>query len=137
MFQMPLERGRTVGGFRATNNFHPDESRDPSRLRTGKTLGAYVYILASGPHGTLYTGHTQNLAKRVLEHREKVVKGFTAKYDVTRLVWFEYLEERENAFRRERRIKDWRRAWKIELIEAENPTWRDLYPELNMLISFD
>ena len=100
-------------------------------------MGFYVYILASRPNGTLYTGHTDDLAKRAFEHREKARKGFTARYDVTRLVWFEYFEDRENAFRRERRIKEWKRAWKIELIEGENPTWRDLYPELNNLISFD
>jgi putative endonuclease len=96
----------------------------------------YTYILASGPYGTLYTGSTDNLAKRVFEHREKVRRGFTARYDVTQLVWFESFELRENAFRRERRIKEWRRAWKIELIEASNPTWRDLYDDLNNLLAF-
>ena len=100
-------------------------------------MNFYVYIMASGPYGTLYTGHTDDLAKRAHQHREKMHKGFTAKYNVTQLVWFEYFEGREGAFRRERQIKEWRRKWKIELIEAMNPTWRDLYPELNNLISFD
>lgn len=99
-------------------------------------MGFYTYILASGPAGTLYTGSTDDLAKRVYEHREKVRKGFTARYNVTRLVWFEFFEDRENAFRRERRIKEWRRKWKVELIEAMNPEWRDLYPELNNLLTF-
>ena len=100
-------------------------------------MGFYTYILASGPHGTLYTGSTDDLPKRIFEHKEKVRRGFTAKYDVTQLVWFEALEGREAAFRRERQIKEWKRRWKIALIEAANPTWRDLYPELNRLISFD
>jgi putative endonuclease len=99
-------------------------------------MSFYTYILASGPYGTLYTGHTDDLARRVFEHREKVRPGFTATYGVTRLVWFESYEERENAFRRERRIKEWQRKWKIELIEASNPTWRDLYDDLNNLLGF-
>jgi putative endonuclease len=96
----------------------------------------FVYIMASGPYGTLYTGQTDNLARRVHEHREKARGGFTAKYGVDKLVWFEAFELRENAFRRERRIKEWRRRWKIELIEAENPTWRDLGDDLNNLLVF-
>jgi putative endonuclease len=99
-------------------------------------LAFYTYILASAPYGTLYTGSTDDLAKRIYEHREKVRPGFTAKYDVTRLVWFEGHEDRENAFRHERRIKEWRRKWKIELIESMNPTWEDLYPQLNNLLTF-
>jgi putative endonuclease len=99
-------------------------------------MNFYVYILASGPYGTLYTGHTDNLARRIFEHREKVRPGFTSKYGVTKLVWFQSFDLRENAFRRERQIKEWRRKWKIELIEAENPTWRDLYDDLNNLLVF-
>jgi len=99
-------------------------------------MSFYTYILASGAHGTLYTGSTDNLARRVFEHREKMRPGFTAKYGVTRLVWFETFELRENAFRRERQIKEWRRKWKIELIETDNPTWRDLYDDLNNLLVF-
>src|SRR3954452_19998863 len=99
-------------------------------------MSFYVYIVASGPYGTLYTGHTDNLARRIFEHREKVRPGFTAKYAVTKLVWFEAFELRENAFRRERQIKEWRRKWKVELIEAENPAWRDLYDDLNHLLVF-
>ena len=91
----------------------------------------YTYLLASAPYGTLYCGHTDRLALRVWKHREKVYPGFTAKYGVTRLVWYEVYEDREHAFRRERRIKKWERAWKIRLIEAMNPTWSDLYETLN------
>jgi putative endonuclease len=96
----------------------------------------YVYMMASGPQGTLYIGSTDNLAHRVHEHREKVRRGFTAKYNVTRLVWFETFELRENAFRRERRMKEWKRAWKIRLIERDNPTWEDLGERLNELLVF-
>jgi putative endonuclease len=100
-------------------------------------MSFYTYIVASGPYGTLYIGHTDDLARRVFEHREKArPASFTAKYGVTKLVWFESFELRENAFRRERQIKEWRRKWKIELIEAENPTWRDLYDDLNNLLVF-
>ncbi|MDO9246734.1 MAG: GIY-YIG nuclease family protein [Phenylobacterium sp.] len=94
----------------------------------------YTYILASQRNGTLYTGSTDNLAKRVFEHREKMRPGFSAKYGVDKLVWFESFELRENAFRRERQIKEWRRVWKLRLIEETNPDWRDLGDDLNSLL---
>ena len=90
----------------------------------------YVYILASGIGGTLYIGVTGNLVRRVYEHREKVVKGFTAKYDVARLVYFEQFGEIGAAIQREKRMKKWNRAWKIRLIEEKNPNWDDLYPSI-------
>ena len=96
----------------------------------------YTYILASQRNGTLYTGSTDDLSKRVFEHREKARPGFTAKYGVTMLVWFENYEMRESAFRRERQIKEWRRSWKLRLIEERNPDWRDLYDDLNNLLGF-
>jgi putative endonuclease len=96
----------------------------------------YTYILASQRNGTLYTGSTGDLSKRVFEHKEKVQPGFTSKYGVHMLVWFESYELRENAFRRERQIKEWRRSWKLRLIEESNPDWRDLYYELNDLLGF-
>ena len=86
----------------------------------------YAYILASRRNGTLYTGSTDNLARRIYEHQEKIRAGFASKYDVTLLVWFEQFETREGAFKRERQIKEWKRIWKIELIEKTNPWWRDL-----------
>jgi putative endonuclease len=89
-------------------------------------MSFYTYIMASRRNGTLYVGSTDNLARRVYEHQEKVRPGFTSKYDVTRLVWFEQFETREGAFKRERQIKEWRRVWKLELIEKTNPWWRDL-----------
>ncbi len=90
-------------------------------------MSFYVYILANKKHGTLYTGMTDDLAKRVWMHKEKTIKGFTSKYGVDRLVWCEEHESRESAFIRERAIKKWNRAWKIELIEKDNPDWKDLY----------
>lgn len=88
-------------------------------------MSFYVYILASKRNGTLYIGSTDDLSRRIVEHREHTFGGFTAKYEVTRLVWFEEHEARESAFIRERRMKVWRRAWKIELIERSNPGWQD------------
>ena len=90
----------------------------------------YTYILAGRRNGTLYTGSTDDLLKRVVEHREKLRGGFTAKYDVSRLVWYEHHGTRAEAFRRERQIKEWRREWKLDLIERMNPAWDDLLPTL-------
>lgn len=80
--------------------------------------------------GTLYIGVTSNLAQRVWQHRTKQIEGFAKEHDVTRLVWFEAQESAESAFAREKRLKHWNRAWKIELIEASNPHWQDLYDQL-------
>jgi putative endonuclease len=91
----------------------------------------FVYMLASQPHGTLYVGMTDDLIRRIWEHKMKLVPGFTAKYGVDRLVWYEAHQTREAAWLRERQIKEWRRAWKIELIERDNPQWVDLYPSLS------
>lgn len=90
----------------------------------------YAYILAGRRNGVLYTGSTDDLLKRVVEHREKLRGGFTAKYDVSRLVWYEHHGTRDEAFRRERQIKEWRREWKLDLIERMNPGWDDLLPTL-------
>jgi putative endonuclease len=91
----------------------------------------FVYLLASRPRGTLYVGMTDDLLRRVWEHKTKAVPGFTAKYGVDRLVWFEAHETLESALLREKRIKDWKRAWKIQLLERDNPHWVDLYPQLS------
>ena len=91
----------------------------------------YVYILASKRNGTLYTGATDDLSRRVWEHRTKIRKGFTSRYDVGRLVWFEAHETREGALIRERQVKKWNRVWKLRLIEETNPDWNDLYETLN------
>jgi putative endonuclease len=90
----------------------------------------HVYILASKPFGTLYTGSTSDLVRRVWEHKIKAVPGFTAKYGVDRLAWCEQHESLETAMLREKRIKEWKRAWKIRLIEQDNPDWADLYQSI-------
>ena len=87
-------------------------------------------MLASGWNGTLYVGVTSYLAKRVWEHKSDLVEGFTKKYRVHDLVWFEQHQTMESAILREKAIKEWRRAWKIREIESANPRWRDLYAEL-------
>lgn len=89
-----------------------------------------VYILASRPNGTLYTGMTGDLVRRVWEHRSGLVEGFTKRYRVHRLVYFEIHGHINEAIRREKQIKKWRRAWKIDLIEESNPRWRDLWPTI-------
>ena len=90
----------------------------------------YVYILASRIGGTLYIGVTNDLVRRVGEHKLKLVEGFTEKYDVVKLVYFEQFDDPENAIKREKRLKKWDRAWKIRLIEEHNPNWEDLYPAI-------
>lgn len=94
-------------------------------------MAFYVYIMASQKNGTLYTGHTDDISRRAFEHREGLLPGFSRKYRTKRLVWYEVHDSRESALTRERQIKKWNRAWKIELIETRNPQWRDLYLELN------
>jgi len=90
----------------------------------------YVYLLASGRYGTLYIGVTSNLQRRVWQHREGVVDGFTKKYGVKQLVWFETHDDMVGAITREKQLKQWKREWKLKLIHAQNPAWRDLYLEL-------
>jgi putative endonuclease len=87
----------------------------------------YVYILASKRNGTLYVGVTSDLLKRVWEHKNKLVKGFTEKYGVDKLVFYEAHTDAENAILREKQIKKWNRAWKLRLIEEKNPQWNDLF----------
>jgi len=109
---------------------HP-QSR--SLRRQGPICGAaapFVYLLASKPYGTLYIGSTFDLLRRVAEHKARAVPGFTAKYRVDRLVWFEPHERMAAAARRERQIKEWKRSWKIQLFERDNPQWIDLYSSL-------
>jgi putative endonuclease len=86
-----------------------------------------VYLLASRRNGTLYVGVTSDVVKRVWEHKEDFVDGFTKRYAVHTLVWYELHESMEVAIRREKVIKEWKRRWKLELIEKQNPEWRDLY----------
>ena len=91
---------------------------------------SYVYILASKRNGTLYVGVTSDLVKRISEHRQKIIFGFTAKYNVTQLVYYEVFTNIEAAILREKVIKKWKRDWKLALIEKNNPTWKDLFAEI-------
>jgi putative endonuclease len=93
-------------------------------------MAFFVYILASKRNGTLYIGSTEGLTNRVAEHKAGTRAGFTSKYGVHILVHYEQFETREGAFRRERQMKKWNRAWKLELIERFNPGWLDLYDDL-------
>ena len=90
----------------------------------------YVYILANKPNGTLYIGRTDDLIKRTWQHKQKLMKGFTARYGVDKLVYFEIFDDPANMVKRERRLKTWKREWKIALIEEKNPDWHDLYEKI-------
>lgn len=94
-------------------------------------MAFFVYIVASKRNGTLYIGMTDDLLKRVWQHRTGVVPGFTRDYGVKTLVWYETHESRESAIVRERRMKKWNRAWKLDLIEKQNPDWIDLSKDLS------
>jgi len=89
-----------------------------------------VYMLASKLNGTLYVGVTSDLVKRVWQHREHALEGFTERHDISTLVWFEQHQSMESAILREKQLKKWNRAWKIRLIEDSNPYWNDLYPSI-------
>ena len=94
----------------------------PKAFRTN-----WIYIMTNRRNGTLYTGSTSDIVSRVADHRLGRVKGFTSKYNLTRLVWFEMTDDMDIALLREKRIKKWNRQWKIDLIEASNPNWDDLF----------
>lgn len=89
-----------------------------------------VYLLANGRNGTLYIGVTSNLQQRIWQHKEGGQPGFTDRFDVKNLVWFECTESMEAAILREKQLKKWQRAWKLRLIEESNPYWQDLYPSI-------
>jgi putative endonuclease len=89
-----------------------------------------VYILTNRPRGTLYIGVTSNLPQRIAQHREKLVEGFSKRYDLQNLVWFEVHETADSAIVREKQIKKWNRVWKLELVERTNSDWRDLFADI-------
>jgi len=93
-------------------------------------MAYYVYVLASRKDGAIYIGATNDIVRRVFEHRQKAVPGFTTKYNITRRVWFEVYDDPASAITREKELKEWRRDWKIQLIEKENPHWLDLYESI-------
>jgi putative endonuclease len=91
----------------------------------------YTYILASKKNGTLYIGSTSNLLQRIWQHNNKLIQGFTSQYDVVKLVHFEEFNNISDMAQRERRLKEWKRSWKIDLIMKENPEWQDLFYQIN------
>ncbi|PYF01319.1 putative endonuclease [Rhodopseudomonas faecalis] len=93
-------------------------------------MAYYVYLLASRKDGALYVGVTNDLVRRIYQHRTKTIPGFTSRYNITRLVWFEVYADPISAITREKELKRWRRAWKIALIERDNPGWNDLYDSI-------
>ena len=107
---------------------HPALDAESRGLEVAKQPA--VYILASERNGTLYVGVTSDLIKRIWEHKNDLGDGFTKNYGVHRLVWYELYETMERAIMREKKLKKWRRAWKLELIEKMNPEWTDLYSEI-------
>jgi putative endonuclease len=107
---------------------HSRESGNPGNNTVDKQF--YVYILASKRNGTLYIGVTSNLIQRVWHHKHKLVEGFTKKYGVDKLVYYEVHSNAHSAITREKQMKKWRRAWKLQLIEETNPDWRDLYDNI-------
>ena len=94
-------------------------------------MAYYVYLLASDKYGTLYLGVTNDIVRRVYEHKTKAVAGFTKRYAVDKLVWFEIYDDPISAIAREKELKKWRRDWKIRLIKEQNPQWTDLYSQIS------
>ncbi|HRE35144.1 MAG: hypothetical protein BGO58_14315 [Sphingopyxis sp. 65-8] len=92
----------------------------------------YIYLMASGRNGTTYLGVTSDLLKRVWQHRNEVIDSFSKKYGCTRLVWYEAFDDIQQARQRELQMKKWKRAWKVELIERDNPQWLDLFDRLSL-----
>jgi putative endonuclease len=93
-------------------------------------MSYYVYILASRKDGAIYVGVTNDIVRRIYEHRRKALPSFTSKYNITRLVWFEIYDDPISAITRDKELKKWRRTWKVQLIEAQNPEWKDVYESI-------
>ena len=93
-------------------------------------MNYYVYIIASRKDGAIYLGVTNDIIRRVYEHRTKAARGFSSQYNITRLVWFEIYDDPISAISREKQLKKWKRNWKVQLIEARNPKWEDLYESI-------
>ena len=107
-------------------NCHSCVGRNP-KITMYKTIHQYyVYILSNKKNGTLYIGVTNNLERRIFEHKHKLIEGFSKKYNLTKLMYFEIFQHIDEAIKREKRLKKWKREWKINLIEENNPDWKDL-----------
>ena len=130
----PMTTPAKAGAQPPTTKYQPTCPTIPNRPKRRTTSPAMpvpcVYILASRRNGTLYVGVSSHLTRRVREHKQDLVAAFTKRYQVHTLVWFEVHGPMAAALQREKAIKEWRRAWKLALIEADNPEWRDLYEDL-------
>ncbi|WP_287000707.1 GIY-YIG nuclease family protein, partial [Thalassospira sp.] len=128
----PVFRAASSNPATRTTHRHHQKLRHPAKSCYPSTMKQpCVYILASNCNGTLYIGVTADLRARIWQHRTATDKGFTQRYDVGQLVHFELHDSMENAILREKRLKKWRRAWKLDLIEKHNPDWNDLFDSLN------
>ena len=131
MLYLLLFHHKGINGFLRNNNVIPACFWQESSIKTmARPRQYYVYILASKRNGTLYTGVTSDLIKRVYEHKNNLVEGFTQKYNVHNLVYYEVTESIESAIRKEKQLKTWKREWKIRLIKKGNPEWKDLYQDI-------
>jgi putative endonuclease len=129
-----LTRGSIKGVDARHKTRHDDEGASLLSWRAGerrRMRGGWVYIMTNRPNGTLYVGVTSDLARRAWEHREGVAEGFSKRYDLKRLVFAEHHEDIAAAIQREKNLKHWPHAWKIQLITAQNPDWDDLYNRLS------
>ena len=108
----------------------PGLNREPESRKAKMNIQPAVYILASKRNGTLYIGVTSDLVKRIWQHKNNMIEGFTKRYSVHQLVWYELHDNMLSAIEREKRIKEWKRKWKLDLIEHLNPNWMDLYHKL-------
>jgi putative endonuclease len=113
------------------SSFRGARSASPESINPAFAMPYYVYLLASKKHGTLYLGVTNDILRRSYEHRSKAADGFTSRYGIDKLVWFEIYDDVATAIAREKELKKWRRDWKIRLIEEQNPGWVDLYPGIS------
>ena len=132
-FPQPLRHSRSPPSFprRRESSARLQSMRHKrTRLYFSRMKQPAVYLLASHRNGTLYVGVTSDLVRRIWQHRTHAAEGFTDKYGVTQLMWYEQHDTMESAIRREKSIKKWNRAWKINLIEKANPQWQDLWPEI-------
>lgn len=111
---------------------HPDESQDLVNMNENY----YIYIITNKKGGVLYIGITHDLRKRIYQHKNKTIEGFSSRYNLVKLVYFEHHTKKWDAAERERKLKNWKRQWKIELIEKTNPNWDDLYDSLFKILTF-
>ena len=125
--EIPMGEQGISANLKEQGGSHLSFRQKPESREASVNKQPAVYILASKRNGTLYIGVTSDLVKRIWEHKNNIVEGFTKRYGVHQLVWYELHESMESAIVREKRLKEWKRKWKLELIESTNPNWQDLY----------